>query len=84
MLADGIIEPTTSPWSSAITIATKQNGEHRFCIDFRRLNGQTVNAPQCPPRIHEILKDLGKAKVFTTLDLKSGYWQIPMASDAKK
>ena len=84
MLADGIIEPTTSPWSSAITIATKQNGEHRFCIDFRRLNDQTVNAPQCLPRIHEILKDLGKAKVFTTLDLKSGYWQIPMAADAKK
>ena len=84
MLADGIIEPTTSPWSSAITIATKQNGEHRFCIDFRRLNDQTVDAPQCLPRIHEILKDLGKAKVFTTLDLKSGYWQIPMAAEARK
>ena len=84
MLADGIVEPTTSPWSSAIMIATKQSGEYRFCIDFRRLNDQTMDTPQCLPRIHEILKDLGRAKIFTTLDLKSGYWQVPMAPEARQ
>ncbi|XP_033223263.1 uncharacterized protein LOC117176952 [Belonocnema kinseyi] len=84
MLPDGIIEPTTSPWSSAIMIAPKQQDSYRFGIDFRRLNEQTVDVPQCMPRIHKILKDLGKSKIFTTLDLKSGYWQIPLTLEARK
>lgn len=53
-------------------------------MDYRRINKQTVDAPQFLPRIHEILKDLGSAKIFTTLDLKSGYWQIPLAPEARK
>lgn len=84
ILADGIIEPANSPWSSAIVVANKQGREYRFCIDYRRLNAQTVAAPQCLPRIHEILKDVGKAKFFTTLDLKSGYWQVPMSPYSQK
>lgn len=84
MLADGIIETTTSPWISAIMITTKQQDAYRFCIDFLRFNEKTVDAPQCLPRIHEILKDLGKSKILTTLDLKSRYWQIPLMPEARK
>ena len=72
MLRDGIIEPTTSPFSSAIVVAGKRDGDYRFCVDYRRLNDQTVDTVQTLPRIHEILKDLGRVKVFSCLDLKSG------------
>ncbi|XP_033228813.1 uncharacterized protein LOC117180422 [Belonocnema kinseyi] len=58
MLRDGITEPTTSPFSSAIVIVGKKDGDYRFCVDYRRLNGMTVDAPQCLPSIHETLKDL--------------------------
>lgn len=84
MLADRIIEPTTLPWSSEIMMATKQQDAYRFCIDFHCLNAQTVKAPQCLPRIHEILKDLEKTRKFTTLDLKSSYWQILMTPKARR
>lgn len=77
MLRDGIIEPTTSSFSSAIVIAGKKDGDYRFCVNYRRVNGMTVDAPQCLPRIHETLKDLGTARIFSTLDLKCGYWQVP-------
>ena len=84
MLADGVIEPVTSPYSSAIVVAGKKDGDYRFCIDYRRLNDITIDAPQCLPRINEILKDLGNAKIFSSVDFKSGYWQIPLAHDSRR
>ena len=59
-------------------IAGKKDEDYRFCVDYHRLNEITVNAPQCLPRLHETLKELGNARIFSTLDIKSGYWQIPM------
>lgn len=46
MLADGIIEPAESPYSSAIVVAGKKDGDYRFCIEYRRINEQPVGAPQ--------------------------------------
>ena len=83
MLADGLIEPSSSPYCSPIVMAKKKNGEYRFCIDFRRLNSITVSRAQNLPIIQEVVKDIGNAKVFTTLDLKSGYWQIKLTDRAK-
>ena len=84
MLSDEIIEPANSPYSSAIAVAGNKDGDCRFCVDYRRINKQIVNAPQFLHRIHEILKDLGNAKIFSTLDLKSGYWQILLAPEARR
>ncbi|CAB0037208.1 unnamed protein product [Trichogramma brassicae] len=84
MLANGVIEPSNSPYNSPIVLAKKKGGQWRFCIDFRRLNELTVDTAQQIPRISDALKDLGEATVFSTLDLKSGYWQIPMAPEAGK
>ena len=84
MLRDGIIEPTYSEFSSAVVIVGKKDGDYRFCVDYRRLNEITFNAPQCLPRIHETLKDLGNARIFSTLDLKSSYWQIPMSPESRQ
>ncbi|KAL7291542.1 hypothetical protein TKK_0014798 [Trichogramma kaykai] len=83
MLAQGIIEPCVSPYSSPIVLAKKRNGTWRFCVDYRRLNSITEDSAQPIPRISDALKDLGDSKIFAVLDLKSGYWQIRLDKDAR-
>lgn len=60
--------------------ASKLGSEFRFCVDYRRVYKQTADVTQCLPRIHKGLKDLEKSSIFITLDLKSGYCQIPLTS----
>ena len=79
MLAKGIISPSTSPYAAPVTMAKKKDGSWRFCVDYRRLNAQTVRDQHPIPQIADILDNLGGSKVFSTLDLKSGFWQIPIA-----
>lgn len=76
MLAQGIIRPSTSPWSSPIVLVKKRSGELRFCVDYRKLNQVTLNDSHPIPNIADILDSLGEATYFSTLDLRSGYWQI--------
>ena len=78
MLKDGIIEPSQSPWASPIVIVDKKDGTKRFCVDYRALNKVTVKNSHPLPRIDDILASLDGAKYFTCLDLRSGYWQIPV------
>lgn len=81
MLEQGIIKPSTSPWSSPIVLVKKKNGELRFCVDYRKLNQITVNDAHPLPRIADLLDSVKDATYFTTLDLRSGYWQIPVAPE---
>ena len=81
MLNKGIIQESISPWSQPLVIVTKKDGSPRFCIDFRKLNSITKKQIFPMPRIDEVLDSLGDACYFTTLDLASGYWQIPMNPD---
>lgn len=74
MLAEGIVEPCTSPYCSPIVIARKKDGRPRFCINYRRINEITEDTAQPILRIPHALKDLGTTRIFSTLDLKSGYW----------
>ena len=84
MLSAGIIEQCASSYSSPVVLAKKKDGKFRFCVDYRRLNSITEDVAQPIPRIMDAIKDLGIAKIFTTIDLKSGYWQIPMYETAKR
>ncbi|PIL34997.1 hypothetical protein GSI_02784 [Ganoderma sinense ZZ0214-1] len=77
-LRDGIIEPSESPWSAPIIFAKKKDGTNRICVDYRRLNAVTVKNAYPLPRIDDTYQHLHGARFFTMLDLKSGYWQIPI------
>ena len=85
MLEKGIIRPSYSPWASPITLVPKPDGSVRFCGDYRKLNAVRVEDSHPLPHIQDIFDALHGSSVFTTIDLRSGYWQIPMAeSDIPK
>eukprot|EP00794_Sanderia_malayensis_P018389 gene18389-biopygen12333 len=84
MLLSEVIQPSASPWSSPVVLIEKPNGEYRFCVDYRRLNAVTKKDAYPLPRIDETLDALGNAKVFTTIDLQSGFWQIPMKQEDRE
>ena len=73
-----MIEPSKSPWACGVVMAKKKGGQLRFCCDFRYLNVVTIKDAYPIPRINESLSKLGDAKFFTTLDLGSAFWQVPL------
>jgi len=81
MLIDGVIEPSTSPWASPVTLQPKKDGSLRLCVDYRKLNAHVVPDRYPSVLIQDIFDQLAGAKIFTTLDLQSGYWQIPVAEE---
>ena len=66
-----------------MVLAKRKDEKWRFCVDYRKLNSFTEDVAQPIPRIADSMKDVAKAKVFSTLDLKSGYWQVRMEEQAK-
>ena len=74
MLILGTIRKSCSPWASAVVLVRKKNGKLRFCIDLRKLNSKTLKDSYALPRIEQTLESLVGSKIFSTLDLTSGYW----------
>lgn len=86
MLREGIIETSVSPYASPVVMVTKSDSTYRFCVDFRRLNAITELDSHPIQRVDDSLESLGSADAcyFSTMDLQSGYWQVPMAGDSKQ
>ena len=74
-----IIEPSYGPWSSPVVLIKKKDNSTRFCIDYRRLNDVTIKDSHPLPRIDDTLDALSGAKLFSVLDLRSGYWNVKVS-----
>ena len=84
MLDAGVIWPSNSPWCNAVVLVRKKDGSLHFCIDFRKLNSLTVKDSHLLPRICEPLESLAGAAHYSTFDMNSGFWQVPMDEESKQ
>ena len=84
MLDGGAIHPSQSPWCNAVVLMRKMDGGLRFCIDFRWLNNRTKKDVYPLPRMQETMESMVGTCFFSTMDLKSGFWQVKMAKDSQQ
>ena len=84
MLHGGAIHPSQSPWCNAVVLVRKKDRALRFCINFRQLNARTKKDSHPLPRGPETMESLVGARYFSTVDLKSGFWQIKMAKESRQ
>jgi hypothetical protein len=83
-----VIEPSKSPWSSSIVLVQKKSKDgsikYRFCVDYRSLNAVTKPDAYPIPNIVDTLDSLGHSKIFSVLDMASGYLQIPIKPEHRE
>ena len=84
MLESGVVQESSSPWASPIVLVKKKDGSLRFCVDYRRLNAVTRKDVFPLPRIDDLLDQLKGKSIFSTLDAKTGYWQIRMGKSSQE
>ena len=83
MLREGVIQPSNSPWSSPIVIAHRKDGKPRFCVDLRRRNKVSEKDTYPLPQVNVTLDKLRGARYLSTVDLKNGYWHVPLTDRRK-
>ena len=84
MLERGIIQESVSAWSSPVVLVKKKDGSMRFCVDYRKLN-KVAKKDRFPlPLIADTLDSLNRTSVYSTLDMKAGYWQIELHPSARE
>lgn len=83
LLAEDLIQPSTSPWSSPILLVPKKNGQKRFCVDYRKLNSFTIKNAYPLPYINQILDELKDSYYVSSLDLLSGFHQIELEDESR-
>ena len=84
MERDGIIEESKSSFNSPLIVVKKKSGEICLVIDFRELNTLVIHEHFPLPRIDDMLLNLGGAKIFSSLDLRSAFHQIELSEDSRE
>ncbi len=85
LLDQGVIEHSHSPWNSPLFLVPDKDGSYRPVIHYRKVNDQTEDDRYPLPVLSDLLMSLGGGStIFTTLDLVSGYWQVPTAPESKE
>jgi hypothetical protein len=72
----GFICPSSSPWGASVLFVQKKDGSQRMCVDYRSLNDVTVKNKYLLPRIEDLFDQMRGARVFSKIDLRSGYHQM--------
>jgi hypothetical protein len=76
LLENGFIRPSSSPWGAPVIFVEKKDGTQRMCVDYRSLNDVTIKNKYPLPRIDDLFDQMRGAKVFSKIDLRSGYHQM--------
>ena len=84
MLEGGVIRLSQSRWSSPVLLAKKKSGDWRFCIDFLKINAVNKRDVYPLPRINDLLDIIKGSTYFSSIDLVSGYWQVPKKEESKE
>ncbi len=85
MLDQGVIQHSRSPWNSPLFLVPKKDGSFRPVIDFRKVNEVTEDDRYSLPVLGDLLMSLGQGNtIFSSLDLLSGYWQVPMVAESRE
>ena len=85
MIKNKIIEEKTTPYVSSLLVIPKKNNDIRMCVDFRRLNSQMFLDHRIATKNWRRVKKIWRNKIqFSSFDLTSGYWQIPLHEDSQK
>ncbi|GFX07809.1 retrovirus-related Pol polyprotein from transposon gypsy [Trichonephila clavipes] len=79
-----IIRPSSSEYASPIVVVKKKDGSSRMCIDYRKLNQKLVKDIFPLPLIEDVLDTLQEAKVYSTLDLRNGFFDVNVDEDCRK
>jgi hypothetical protein len=82
----GVIKPTKSPYNLPIFVVPKKDGSPRYVLDFGKLNANSHMDKNTMKSIEECIGDIGRSgsTIFSTLDLSSGFWQLPIAPESQK
>ena len=78
-----LIQPSTSASASPVVLVQKPDNSLRFCVDYRALNKQVAPDRFPIPLVQDVLDSLSGTAYFTTLDLRSGFWRIPLTEDTR-
>lgn len=83
-IENGIVQPSTSDYASPIVLVRKKNRSYRLCVDYRTLNKKIVKDCYPLPLIEDLLDALQRARVFSTLDLRDGFFYVDIDKSSRK
>jgi hypothetical protein len=81
LLEKGFIRPSSSLWGAPVLFVSKKDGSRRMCVDYRSLNEVTIKNKYPLPRIEDLFDQIKGAKIFSKIDLRSGYHQLNIRAE---